>query len=131
MLFWFRYLARITSFARAIENWLTVTYQQILSIDTLPNACSSVLLRTCNLKGTKTIETFNVHQGKFGWRWLNVVLIKKLDVDLDDQRLKLSFGLRPKPNICVADTCHCCKKGEKTVCRFFLQRKRGSLLAFC
>ena len=51
-------------------------------------------------------KVFNAHQGKCGSEWLIVVPCKTLGLDLDDQQLRISMGLRLGDNICVAHTCH-------------------------
>ena len=53
------------------------------------------------------------HQGKSGSQCLNVVVCKNQGLNLDDQQLRNSNGLRLGPNICVAHTCHCGKKVER------------------
>ena len=45
-------------------------------------------------------------------QWLNVVPCKNLGLKLDDQKLRISIGLRLGANICVAHTCHCGKRVE-------------------
>ena len=50
---------------------------------------------------------FNAHQDIFGPQWLNVVPCKNLCLILDDQKLRISIGLRLGANICVAHTCQC------------------------
>ena len=61
----------------------------------------------------KRSKVFNAHQGKFGSQWLNVVPCKNLGLKLDDQQLRISTGSRLGANICVAHTCHCCKRVER------------------
>ena len=48
----------------------------------------------------KRSNVFSYHQGKFGSQWLNVVHCKNLGLKLDDQQLRISFGLRLTVNIC-------------------------------
>ena len=61
----------------------------------------------------KRSKIFTAHQGKFGSQWLNVVPCKNLGLNIDDQQLRISFGLRLGANICVAHTCHCGKRVER------------------
>ena len=62
---------------------------------------------------TNVRNVFNAHQGKFGSQWLNVVPCKNLGLELDDQQLRISIGLRLGAVICVAHTCHCGKRVER------------------
>ena len=61
----------------------------------------------------KRSNFFNAHEGEFGSQWLNVVPCKNLGLELDDQQLRISIGLRLGVNIRVAHTCHCGKRVER------------------
>ena len=61
----------------------------------------------------KRSKVFNTHQGKFVSQWLNVVPCKNLGLKHDDQRLRISIGLRLGANICAAHTSHCGKRVER------------------
>ena len=61
----------------------------------------------------KRSKVSHAHQGNFGSQWLNVVPCKNLDLKLDDQQLRISFGLRLRANICVAHTCHYGERVER------------------
>ena len=61
----------------------------------------------------KRSKVFNLHQGKFGSQWLNVVPCKNLGMKLDDQQLRISIGLRLGANICVAHLWHCGERVER------------------
>ena len=61
----------------------------------------------------KRSEVSNAQQVKFGSQWLNVVTCKNLGLKLDDQQFRKLIGLLLRANICVAHTCHCCKRDER------------------
>ena len=109
------------SFTKALENWLSLTNQQKSPLDgTQTNWTQPVYVKTIqgltSRMDSKCSRVFNAHQGRFGSQWINVVPCKNLDLKflkLDDQQLRISFGLRLGANICVAHTCHCGKRVER------------------
>ena len=61
----------------------------------------------------KRSNVSNAHQGKLGSQWLNVLPCKNLGLKLDDQKRRISIGLRLGANNCVEHTCHCGKRVER------------------
>ena len=106
------------SFTKALEKWLSLKNDQESPLDgTQKNWTQPVYVKTAQYlisrMDDKRSKIFNVHQGKFGSQWLNVVPCKNLGLKLDDQQLRTSIGLRLGANICVALTCHCGQRVER------------------
>ena len=106
------------SFTKAFEKWLSLTNEQESPLDgTQKNWTQPVYVRTAqdliSRMDDKRSEIFNAHQDNFGSQWLNVVPCKNLGLKLDDQQLRISFGLRLGAIIWVAHTCHCGKRVER------------------
>ena len=103
---------------KRLRKWLSLTNEQESPLDgTQKNWTQPVFVKTAqeliSRMDDKRSKVFNAHQGKFGSRWLNVVPCKNLGLNLDDQQLRFSIGLRLGANICVAHTCHCGKRVER------------------
>ena len=97
---------------------MSLTNEQESPLDgTQKNWTQPVYVKTAQDLISKTDDNrskvFNIHQGKFGSQWLNVVPCKNLGLKLDDQQLRISIGLRLGANICVAHLCHCGKRVER------------------
>ena len=106
------------SFTNALEKWLSLTNEHQSPLDgTRNNWTQPVFVKTAqdliSRMDDKRSKVFNVHQGKFGSQWLNVVPCKNLGLKLDDQLLRISIGLRLGANIRVTHTCHSGKRVER------------------
>ena len=104
------------SFTKALEKSLSLTNESPLD-GTQKNWTQPVFVKIAqdviSRMDDKCSKIFNAHQGKFGSQWLNVVPCKNLGLELDDQQLRISIGLRLGANICVANSCHCGKRVER------------------
>ena len=112
------------SFTKALEL-LSLTNEQESPLDgTQKNWTQPVYVKTAqdliSRMDDKRSKVFNAHQGKFGSQWLNVVPCKNLGLKLDDQQLRISFGLRLGANICVAIRATVVKELKGTVYTVFL-----------
>ena len=92
------------SFAKALQNWLSLTNEQESLLDgTQKNWTQPVFVKTAqdliSRMDDKRSKVFNAHQGKLGSQWLNVVPCKNLGLILD-QQLRIPIGLRLGANIC-------------------------------
>ena len=101
-------------FTKALEKWLSLMNEQL---KTQKSWTQPVFVKSAqdliSRMDDKRSKVFNAHQGKFGSQWLNVVPCKNLGLNLDDQQLRISIGLRLGANICVAHRCHCGKRIER------------------
>ena len=100
------------------KSALSLTNEQESPLDgTQKNWTQPVYVKTAqeliSRMDDKRSKVFNAHQGKFGSQWLNVAPCKSLGLKFDDQRFRISIGLRLGANICVAHTCRCGKRVER------------------
>ena len=68
----------------------------------------------------KRSNVFNAHQAQFVCQWLNIVPCKNLGLKLEDQQLRILYGLRLGADICVAHTRHCGERVERDGLQVFL-----------
>ena len=106
------------SFTEALEKWLSLRNEQESPLDgTQKTWTQPVYVKTAqdsiSRMDDKRSRVFTAHQGIFGSQWLNVVPRKNLGLELDDQQLRISTGLRLGANICIAHTCHRGKRVER------------------
>ena len=106
------------SFTKALEKRLSFPNEQENPLyGTQKNWTQPVFVKTTqeliSRMHDKRSNVVNAHQGKFVSQWLNVVPCKNLGLKRDDQQLRISVGLRLGANICVAHSCHCCKRVEQ------------------